>query len=264
MLYSKKQKISIILFLFAIIILTLFLIKFQLDPIFEESTINRGVEAYFDISNANKTIFYFLALIIITPNLFTINYFKYKNNSFINLITERINLKTYTLKITVKVFLDSFLFYLLLNVAIIAMIHFTYSPIDFTKETLTFIFSPNPFLNFGLYILFSCIGFGFYNIFLIQMIYIIKNEFMFRAFSLLNFILSLISVIMFKQIFLQTGLSNELAGVISSFITPMNLLTPGLLFECYGLLSFTLSAIFYIALSIVLWKISYRSMMQNG
>ena len=71
MLYSKKQKISIILFLFAIIILTLFLIKFQLDPIFEESTINRGVEAYFDISNANKTIFYFLALIIITPNLFT-------------------------------------------------------------------------------------------------------------------------------------------------------------------------------------------------
>lgn len=266
MLYSTKQKIIILAMWILLIILSIITLKTQFYPVEETApTVNIAVNTFFHIFNGNRVmIFFFIGFIIVIPSIFPIIYFKYFNNHFVSYINTRISYKKYSFLILFKTFFNSFLFYILLNVAILLIIHFLYFPINFNTDFNIYkLFSDNQVTNLCFYIFFSSIGFAIYNSFLLQLIPFIKNEFIYRAISLLNFIIGLLLFIAIQQ-FMGIFGSSDLIRIISSFIVPINLFTPGLLFESYGFLSFICSAIFYILISLVLYILSYRELISNG
>lgn len=266
MKYSKKQIYSIYFSFILLIALAIITLLTQLQKPEVNPVVNDGLYAFYTLFNGNRImIFFFIGLVILISNIFPIIYFKYFNQGFTSFICTRISYKDYQKRITKKVFISAFCFYIVLNVTILLLIHLLYTPIRFDLPEATYpIFSSNQIFNLFCYILLSSIGFGFYNVFLLSFIPFIKNEYLYRATSLIHFIIGLLSFMVIKSSLLPFyDVIGSKISVLSSFMVPLNLYTPGLFFEEEGFLAFTLSIIFYGVVTFILFKLSYKKVMHD-
>lgn len=270
MILSTKQKKSILCMLITYVILAFLTMKTQLQSrdylLNEEILPDIGISAFFHLFNGNRTlIFLFLGILLGTPSVIAIYYFQYKNNAFKNLILTRISYKKYIQNMLVKTFVYSFCFYLALNIIVLLLVHTMYYPILFHEPMQLYeLFSSNLITNVVIYIILSSLGFSIYNLFLTQLIEFIHNEFLFRGITLINFVASLIIFSGIKSMFVKVIQDNQIIDTITSSIVPINLFTPGLLYEYNGLPSFIASAIFYLLVTFICGWVAYKGAMKNG
>lgn len=257
MIYSKKQKLELLGIWLFLVFLGLLTVLTQLAPIQEVTDYNLGMHAFFHIFNGNRIMIYFFAgMVLVIPSIIVVKHYKFYHNNFTSFILLRIPYKCYMKKMLTHVFCVSFVFYLALNIAIFALVHFFYTPIKLSGSLDMYaLFSTNTFINLVLYMTFSSIGFALYSLFLVALIPFIKNEFTFRTISLINFVLGLLSyALLVKCIASIIPFTLYTSRTLLSFTVPLDLYTPGLLFEENGVLAFAISCIFYGgAILILMW-----------
>lgn len=265
MKYSFKQSI-IIAIIFVILLFAGILTIGTQFPTPEALNPANVFDSFFHLWNGNRTmIFFFITMVIVLSNLFTIPYYQYYHNHFLSLIRTRITYRDYTKKAMIHIFLRSFLFYLCLNVTIFFTIVLLYTPNNFPSIEETYLlFHRNSMVNFILYCIVSSLGFSFYQLFLFVIIPLVKNEYLYRGLSFLHFILGLLSFLLLNgAVNIVLDQTHWLMRPLASALVPLNMYTPGLLFEENGMIYFMATAFVYLLLSIAVFAYTDRKLMYD-
>lgn len=262
MKYSLKQNIMIVTTFIILLITGILTIATQFPA---PETLNPAnvFDTFFNLWNGNRTmIFFFVTMVLAISNLFTIPYYKYYHNRFLSFVRTRITYRNYAKKAMIHIFITSFLFYLCLNLAVFLIITLLYTPNYFPDMEETYLlFHQNSWLNFILYCIVSSFGFSFYQLFLFVIIPLIKNEFLYRGLSFLHFILGLLSFLLFSgAVNIVLDQTHWLMRPLGSVFVPLNLYTPGLLFEENGMIYFMLTAFIYLLMTIAVFAYTDRKL----
>lgn len=190
LLEVKNKKI----FAIVIILVTIALIHFFYNVgQYEGFSSNRiGLEMFYNFNGCGIFLPFYILLGFLTNNIVSDNFYRYRKNKFQNFITVREGKKKRMIKEIKIVLLSSFIVRLLLHVIVFFIINEFFADINlkfigdpsYYPEAF-FAFSHNSVISFVFYILYSCIGFSIISLFLYSIIWIIKNQYVYKISGIL-------------------------------------------------------------------------------
>ena len=271
---TVRQKLNVVFIYFILLvcsIITLLVRCDKIDPFTksEDATLGIGLMTFYNILNGNRMMLYcFIGLILLIPSISCIHFYKYEHNKFAQSIKVRIGIHRYKRHALFRSFFYGAAFMSIFLISLLVCVHIFYIPIVFQSNfEYKNYFSNNALVNLVIYILFSSIGLGIYNMFLVSGISFIKNEYVYRVSSLIHLVISLLIYIgcgpILSSVFETFGKESNTSFVLASFFIPLNLITPGQFQEAEGYLSFFISVVFYLLFIYILYKLSIRKELSN-
>lgn len=263
--YLKKYVKRVLLVTFLLLVIGNVLLFINPNNDFD---IDYGVSIYFNMVSINRNIIFFVSDLLLLPSIVLMDYFDYFDNRFCNLMVERIGIKKYHINALYKIFIVSFLASLFINFVELICFGSVWSNISFSKQYIFEIFSTNTLVNVSIYILLSAFGTGLYSMFLYSIIPIIKNKYVYRGISvIITFITLIFSTLITPVLSIPLGLiihNNAIVKTILLSFIPSGLITPGLIYEEYGLINFICCLIIYGILFVVFMKVNEFMRKRNG
>ena len=256
---NKKDLIKTSVFLFPMIVWG----YAQLHQEYPDGVMATG---FFRLLSGNIHLLYQLMFVMGFFLTIVCRYYLMQLNRFDDFILTRIGYRKYYRKSCTAVFLTTAITTFLFHIIIVFLcLHNSDQLFEVWDIEDTILFSTNPFWNVILYVLCSSVGMGLFFLMMYSLSYFIRNKYIFYVLPV---------CIIFFTLFLFVGISSlsdmlfqgniEWRRTVVCSITPMNLYTPGMMFEVYGWISFILSSFLYGSIFLVMSKLSWKVRMKHG
>ena len=228
-----------------------------------------GVKCYqlFSHFSGNVNLLFQLAFLMTFFVFIVSRFYMMQHHHFDNFIITRISYAKYYRKSCYAVFCTTFIVMLLFHISMFVvplLLHYHYVPYQIEREMV--LFYGNMGVDIAIYMLLSSLGMGLFFMVLYAASYLIHNKYIYYVLPCCVIFCSLIVFVAISSFingnFYITGKSLDMVRTICCMITPMNLYTPGLMFESYGWISFLSSCLLYVAAFIILTKLTTRMRMK--
>lgn len=220
--------------------------------------------AFFRLLSGNTNLLFQLIFVMVLFLVIVCTFYVYQHHNFDYFIVTRIGLKKYYVKCCTSIFLCTFITILLFHLCILLSI--LGDPNVLPMDSSMLLFSQAPLWNLICYVLLSAIGFALFFLTLYSAAYFIKNKYLFYAFPMFVIFAS-IFLFATTYSFVSSTVSVEAIDLVKTIfcsITPMNLYTPGMMFEGYGFLSFFTSFLVYGSAFLCLSALTIKGRKQYG
>lgn len=193
-----------------------------------------GLQLYYELQNPGFYLPFYIFILYLSANIYAIDFFRYKQTKFNNMIICRKGHKDLFFSNIKKIIISSFMFRLLCHVITLIIINYFFIPIKFNlsvleaTDSIFHIFSHSTILSLIIYVFYSCIGFTIFSLFMYSMIYMIKNIYVYRVFGVIAGIFGYVITSIVYSILYSNGISEAFVQIFCYTFFTGSLLSPGL------------------------------------